>query len=353
MRSADSNAPTETEKLELSLVDLLVILLRRKRTLILTPIVVVVLAVIMLLVKGRTYSAETSFRPQVSEGSSGRLAGIAAQFGLNLPGGTVGDPVRFYSELAKSRDLLRRVATAQYAIPDPEGGTDSVRGDFAKLSKVVGDGPADIERRTLAKLSGSIDVTTNREAGLVKIRVVTKWPELSTQIVRNILTEIDRSNRVLRQSQAGAERRFVEGRLDQARQELLDAEQAQERFLQQNRSYQSAPQLMLQYSRLQRKVDLQQQVFTGLAQAAEQAKIDEVRDTPQMTIIDRPEGSADRATSRSKSAIAWGIVGVMLGLVIAAVQELVERLRRQDPRGFGEVERLAREWIPFRKQSKS
>ena len=49
------------------------------------------------------------------------------------------------------------------------------------------------------------------------------------------------------------------------------------------------PELNFQQERLQRQVQLQQQLYTTLSQSFEQAKIEEVRDTPVITVVEPPE----------------------------------------------------------------
>ena len=69
--------------------------------------------------------------------------------------------------------------------------------------------------------------------------------------------------------------------------------------------------LTLDYARLQRRVELGQQVYSTLALSYEQARIDEVRNTPLLILIDRPEGSARRYGSRAKDAIIWFLIGIL------------------------------------------
>src|SRR5437868_6884485 len=83
-------------------------------------------------------------------------------------------------------------------------------------------------RRVLDRLDDLVAVTINRDAGLVRVRVVTRWPELSVLINRRILELINTANLERRQTQAGAERRFIETRLAQAGEELHAAEAEQE-----------------------------------------------------------------------------------------------------------------------------
>ncbi len=333
---------------EFSLIELATIVLKRRRTLILTPFIVTALAVAFLLVRGRRYSSDSAFRPQVSDASPSRFAGLAAQFGLSLPGSVLGDPVRFYAELAKSRDVLRAAIQTEYRFSRLPISPDSLHGNLIELFRIKAR-PEDQMRVALSMLSEKVETQTNRDAGLVRLRVVTEWPELSVLINRRILELMDQANRERRQSQASAERKFIERRLADSKDELAAAEADQERFLQQNRRYQDSPQLLLQYSQLQRRVDLRQQVFTSLSQAYEQARIDEVRDTPQLTIIDEPEGSARRAGSRAADAIMWLMIGCVLGVLLSVGQELLERQRLSDPTGYAELNRTIRGFWPFGK----
>ncbi len=333
---------------EPSLIEMAVTLLRHGRILIVTPLVIVTIAITLLTIRGRRFSADSAFRPQVSEPSAGRFAGLAAQLGVSVPGTSIGDPVKFYAEVAKSRDVLREVALTEYRFAS--GGGDSITGNLLALLRIEGKTPEDAMRRVLTRLAKQVEVTTNRDAGLVRVRVVTPWPELSVLINRRILGLMDTVNLVRRQSQAGAERRFIENRLTEAQAELQAAERDQERFLQQNRQYQGSPQLVLVFNRLQRRVDLRQQVYATLAQGYEQARIDEVRDTPQLTIIDRPEGSARPVGSLVADGAMWLLIGGVLGVLLALVQEFLARQRAQDPAGYAQLRELAaRQLTPLRR----
>lgn len=338
---------------ELSLIEMAVALLRHGRVLILTPLIVVAIAITLLVIRGSRFSADSAFRPQVSETSANRFAGLAAQLGVTVPGTSIGDPVKFYAEVAKSRDVLREVALTEYRFASAPGG-DSVSGNLIALFRIKGATQDDAMRRVLNRLAKQVDVTTNRDAGLVRVRVVTPWSELSVLMNRRILGLIDTANLVRRQSQAGAERRFIENRLTEAQAELQAAERDQERFLAQNRQYQSSPQLLLEFNRLQRRVDLRQQVYATLAQGYEQARIDEVRDTPQLTIIDRPEGSARPVGSLVADAAMWLLIGGVLGVMLALAQEFLARQRAQDPAGYEELRELAaRQLSPSRRVKRS
>jgi uncharacterized protein involved in exopolysaccharide biosynthesis len=130
--------------------------------------------------------------------------------------------------------------------------------------------------------------TVQPKTGVVSLTATSKDPRLSFRIATLVLAELNRFNLSTRQSQAASERRFVERRLAQARDSLRAAEDALSVFLSTNRGLISAAELKMRESRLSREVDLRQQVYVTLAQSLEQARVDEVRDTPVLSVIEEP-----------------------------------------------------------------
>ena len=126
----------------------------------------------------------------------------------------------------------------------------------------------------------------------------------------------------------------------QAFQELGVAEDSLRGFLERNRTYQSSPALSFEAARLQRRLDLRQQVYSSLAQAFEQARIDEVRNTPVITVVDTPEESV-RLDGKALPRAAVGLViGLLLGMGVALVFEYVARRRQVAPEEFDEIRGL-------------
>jgi uncharacterized protein involved in exopolysaccharide biosynthesis len=103
---------------------------------------------------------------------------------------------------------------------------------------------------------------------------------------------------------------------------MRSAEDRLQAFLQRNRDYRNSPELTFQQERLARDVSLQQTVFTTLAQSYEQAKIEEVRDTPALTLIDAPERPPQPdGSGLVKKGLLAVILGGLLGLGVALVRE--------------------------------
>ena len=259
--------------------------LRRRRKAVLIPGVLLAAAVAVFgLLRPRSYTAEAAFMSD-SRRATSAASGIAAQLGVTLPGVDVSQSPQFYVDLVRSRPLLRSVVDESYALLAQRTRRTGNLADAFGLPE----SPLQIRREhAVTRLNGQIAVESSSKTGVVIVRVTTESPRLSFQISQAILNELDRFNLRRRQSAAAADRQFAEQRLSEMRGELRGAEDRLQEFMQGNRQFGGAPKLAFEQDRLQREVSMRQQVFTSLAQAYEQAKLDEVRDTPVLTIVEQP-----------------------------------------------------------------
>lgn len=330
---------------EISLWEVLAVLLRRRGTIVLTTFVVAALAVAFTLIRAETYTTETSFRPQGSEASSSQLMALASQFGVNVPTGAEEASPAFYSELLGSREILSRAAVQPYEV---EGVGTVLLKDLLEIEE---DTEALRDDETIVWLrEEAIDVSTGRETGTVTLSVTTEWPDLSQAIAAKLLAEVSDFNQHTRQSQAAAERVFIEERVRQAERELDVAEDSLRIFLESNRQWQDSPLLMFRQEGLQREVTLRQTVLTNLVQSFEQARISEVRDTPVITVLQTPFLPPGPDERRLVLSAALGIVlGGMLGIVLAFVVEAFRRPSEGDParQDFQETWSGLKRSIPF------
>lgn len=289
-----------------------------------------VLAAVVSVVQGPVFIAESSFRAQSHSEREARLSGIAAQLGFGLPLLSE-DPLHFYARLVRSRSVLEGVAQSEFEIV--EEGRDSVvrRGNLLDLLEIEGRTREERLAPAVALLDEMIAIETHLDAGMIWVRVKSEHPGLAEQINRRILDLVNEFNVEHRQSQAKAEREFVESRYAEAGRELMAAEEELAQFLERNRSYSSSPHLSFEASRLQRQVDLRQQVYASLAQAYEQARIAEVRNTPLVTVVDRPEGSAKQESHLLRNLIIGIGLAAMTILFGIAGSEYVARLQRVAP----------------------
>jgi alpha-tubulin suppressor-like RCC1 family protein/capsule polysaccharide export protein KpsE/RkpR len=328
-----------TERSTYSPFPLIDLALDNAKLLIGVPLAAAVFAVLLGLVTGGRYNAESSFKPQSEQGELARFSGLAAQFGIDMPGGARGESVDFYARLVRSRALLADVVRRDYDV----GGEPARRASLIELYHVRGDGAAQL-RKAVDKLTRNIAVDADLNAGVIAVRTRDRNGAVAEQVNRAILDEVNRFNLERRQSQAMAERRFVEAQVARSRDDLAAAEQELGAFMQSNRRYEEWPQLRFEAARLQRQVDLQQQVYTTLLQALERARLDEVRNTPVITILDHPEGSAKRARKLVQTAVLGGVLGLTLVLAFIFLRDYTNRLRSEYPEEYARV-RGRRPWV--------
>ena len=87
---------------------------------------------------------------------------------------------------------------------------------------------------------------------------------------------------------------------------------------------------------------MRQQVYTSVAQAHEQARMDEVRDTPVLTVIEQPDVAA---RPDPRGLIKWTAIGLVLGLGLAvALAFLREMMTRANAESGSDIEQFNTLW---------
>ena len=284
-----------------------------------------VLAGILAFLKPTLYSAGAAFIPQGTDAGRSGLAGLAGQLGVAIPGNSQSLSPDFYVKLIRSRELLKAVVRDTFAVPEMGGR----RIPFTTLFNINGSTDNRREEEGVHLLMSMIKASATRTTSVVEFSVATKWPSVSVAIANAVITGINDFNQRLRQEQAGAERKFVEGRLEVAGADLRAAEDRLGDFLRTNRQFANSPDLTFQRDRLQRDVGLKQQVFTTLTQSYEEVRIREVRDTPVITLVEEPAVPTVPEPAGRLFTILFGmLLGGFLGVALATFSESVVRGRR-------------------------
>lgn len=304
----------------------LAILLRERRLLTWIPALFALAGVIYMLATPTQYVSESRARPQQNQSAANRLAGLASQFGFAVPFGQ-NDPVRLYAEIAQSHELLKTVLLTRFTRDTTAGGKPELLLD---MLRVRGRTPHDRIVNGVKKLRKITDIATTDASGTIRVRVRTPWPLVSEQVNRRMLELLDESSMRVRQQQASAERQFIAQRMEAAAAELRAAEAELSAFYSGNRAYEVSPRLSVAAGQYQRKVDLHQQVYTRLAESYEQSRIDEVRNTPVLGIIDPPEGTS-RKVSRALDFAMWILAGLLFAGIAIMVQTALRRYAAKHP----------------------
>jgi uncharacterized protein involved in exopolysaccharide biosynthesis len=335
---------------EISLVEIANTVLRHWRVIVVLPVLLMLVVAAWSLTRDRRYAASASFMPQVAEGrGAGGAAALAQQFGVSLGTDRPGQSPQFYVDLLRSRTLLREAVESEYHVPTDEGRT--WRGSliqYWELGDGVRSGPP--WRQATEIVSDAISASVSRETGVVQLNVSSDHPVLAEQIAERLLELLNEYNLEVRQGRAQEEGRFISGRLSEAQAELRAAEGALQDFLRQNREFGNSPELAFEHDRLQRQVMMRQEVYTSLLRSQEQARIDAVRDTPLLTVIDHPAGTAEpEGRGTVLRAMLAFMLGLMLAVFIAFTTEFARRGRETDDPHYQEFQSLSREaWEDLR-----
>lgn len=320
---------------ELAVFDLLERAVRHRRILLVLPLVLAGLFVVAGLLRSRQYSSTATFLPQQSQARVSGLAGLAADLGVSVPFAQRGQSPEFYADLLRSREILRRAAESEYRLED-EGTLRAAT--LVEAFRASGDSPEARREAAIHALRSRLSIRTRERTGVVEVSVTTPSAKLSRQVAERLLQLLNQFDMETRRTQAAAERTFTEDRLAEARNDLQAVEDSLQRFLQDNRRYENSPELQFRYQRLQHRVQMRRDLVTALAQSHERAKIEEVRNTPVITVVEPPEVPVRPQSRRLVLRAVLGLVfGGVLGLAWAWGSESLSGLRRRRPEAYRNI----------------
>jgi len=329
---------------ESNLLEILNVLLKRWRVVIGLPLVVALIVLGISFLVPTTYTGTTSFVPETrSEGGvSTGLAGLAGQLGISL-GGEASQSPRFYAEIAKSRGILDRLLLARFT--DPKAKIQPP--DSATLLTILRSGGrngVDSLERGAKKLAGLIAVGVDAQTNIVTIKVESHYPTIAAAVANRLVAYLNDFNTQTRQSQARERRKFTEQRVAAGEQELRDAEEGLKRFYQANRSWQQSPQLVFEEGQLRRQVDLRQELYRTLRREYETARIQEVNDTPVITVIDAAVVPQRKSgPTRRLWALAAFVLSGVFAVTWAFSAEFLGRARREQDGPYRDLVTTARD----------
>lgn len=315
------NSPNTESAVDLGDISVFVIgsfVIRHRLRILVWMVISVAVAAVPLLLEEPKYTARGSFVLGAGESERSGVSALAGQFGLVLPTSSALQSPQFYADLVQTREFL--LPLVGDTIP-----VSNRRTTLAELFELP------VERRSevaVAALRDMVGATVARQTGVIAVSATTPWPDASVAIVRRLMQRVNEFNLQTRQAQAGAERRFSEERLAGARESLRRAEDRLKDFLQANRQIGDSPQLSFERDRLERDVALHQQIYTSLANAGEEIRIRELRNTPAITVIESPWVSDLPDSTRRRTRILFGlIIGAALGVTFSLLSAMMTQRR--------------------------
>lgn len=300
----------------------------RKKSIITFNFFVLILGIVFLfLVKKPYYNSTVSILPEYGSkgGLMNQLSGLASIAGLNVGEAA---PTEIFQNLLQSEKVMSNVIFAKYKT---EKFRDSVnliqyfeiefdesnpklknRKEFLSAYKLL----------TQEKIYTEIDRLTK----ILSIYVTMPEPQLAADVANKIAESLDLYIRTQRKSYASEQIYYLEERIKQVSDSLINAEESLKRFREQNRIVSQSPTLLLEQGRLMRNVEILQTVYIELNKQMELAKIEQIRDAPVLNIKEYAKNPVQKAgPKRLSSIIQLMFFSIILSLLYTVFSERIKK----------------------------
>ncbi|HEV8125594.1 MAG TPA: hypothetical protein VGP80_15195 [Gemmatimonadales bacterium] len=253
------------------------------------------------------------------------LQGLAATMGFDR--GTDFSP-KFYTDLLTSRVIMLSVVHDSFQVSPGQP-----RQSYIEISGIKADNPALADEAALKRLARKLSARADVRTGITTVRVTARSPTLCHDVLQRLLQALDSMNVSFRQQQSRDLRIFFETRVQEAQNEMDQAENEHRRFLERNRIIRGSPMLELEDQRLSRQVDIKGAVYQTVIQQYEQSRIQEARNVPILTVLSPPNVPASKSGPSRKGIVLLGaLLGFLAWVGVLAVRYLLQRFVREQPR---------------------
>lgn len=328
----------------ISIVRFVTSILRHWRLTLGIPLAGALLVVAVSFLFPRIYAADVAFEPEHQKSSPlAGISGLAAQLGIPT-GLTSATPPAFYAEVLQSRPILEQLLVTRFPDPRRAGASDSVA--LIDLLGVRGATLPQRLERGLRRLRKALTVRTDLKTDIVRVTAESRYPAVAAAMANELVRLLDVFNGSTRRSQARQTRLFLQARLAAADDSLRAAEDRLRYLYENNRSWQTSPALVFEESRLRRRVASAEEMYATLQRNFETARIDEVNDTPVLTVIE--PATVPQRKVRPQRLLLAVLTFAGLWLVGAAAASVKDAVRTRPREDVLELADLLRGWrVPF------
>jgi uncharacterized protein involved in exopolysaccharide biosynthesis len=319
---AHYTSPNIYEEDNVSFSDILLIIAQQLKVIVLTTFISVFLTFtyVQFVKQPKYVSMATVLLPENKTGNLGGLAGLASQFGVNVPTGATADlsSPSLYPELLRSRTFAEKILDKEFYL-------DKYGKELSLLAILThGNGPPNAGRDTLVTsalevLGNILEFDQSPSSTFSVIKVTASEPVFAKKLAEVALEELEALNRFFKSQMINEKTTFIDQRISAVRKDLETSEQVLKAFNEQNRQI-SSPALKLNQERLARDVEIQKGIYLTLKQQLELAKIEEVQEASIVQILDTPQiplGPSNKNLKQSSLlAVLFGLgLGIILGFI--------------------------------------
>jgi uncharacterized protein involved in exopolysaccharide biosynthesis len=174
--------------------------------------------------------------------------------------------------------------------------------------------------RAIEKLQDHLGTSANARTGVITFTLEGPSKAVAKLMADTALAALNDLVVSIRHKHAAAERQFTEERWKALRDSLTAREEILRRFYERNRQI-TSPELQFEDLRLRREVERVQTVYAQIGAQLEQARIQEVRDIPVISVIDPPIEPIRKSSPKTRLLL---ITAAILGAAVAIILTLIQ-----------------------------
>ena len=235
------------------------------------------------------YNADISLYPAKRDLSNGlgQFQALAANLGINSQNN---DQSFNIPDVVKSRRIASKAIERKWSAVNGESiGLISLWGlntsPWYSLSEKEYN-PTIVFEKAIKKFEDHVKVYEDPISGLIKITTTFQDPIIAAEVANFIGNQVELYIQKENSAQSTKEKLFISDRLFIVKNELENAELELKSFKEKNRGYEDSPELLMFFSQLFREVEAKQQVYLTLQQQLELARINEVKQSPILHVLD-------------------------------------------------------------------
>ena len=167
-----------------------------------------------------------------------------------------------------------------------------------------------------------IEISENIKTAILTLNINASEPIFAREVNQALIEELDAHQRNYNKARTSDTKQFIEERIIETEKGLTFAEEALRDFTTHNRQINNSALLLLDQQRLAREVTVLIGVFTTLKQQLETTKIEELKESDYVVVIDPPEVPLVRSKPNKRLIVILAVfLGLVLGMVLAFIRE--------------------------------
>lgn len=274
----------------------------------------IVFSVALNIILPKKYVAEMSITqssPNLSSGL-GNVSSIASSFGINL-NNMKGD-VFYLPNLIQSNSLKKSIVQKERVIDNNSTNlVEYFNNPFLPFQQLDDD-----EKliNSIEVFSSNLILLEDQNSGMITVKFISDSPSLSEEVLSDINVYLNRYLNSGINLQASSMLELINEEISITKSELNSVEDQLALFIDENRNYFDSPNLVLQFKRFERDIEILNQKYTNLIIQQTMAMIEEKKQLPKLNIISEPFSDTS-PYSPSLINILFVVLIINLGLYLS------------------------------------